>query len=128
MRRFLLTVATAASALAVTSCSDAFGVGSNVAGRYELQTINGVFLPVTLEGVTFLYGELQLDSDGTFVDFYQYQVPGSPVEPDQLTGTWERIGNSIRFDADNGDVYEMDIASNNRLIQRTGATLIYERF
>jgi hypothetical protein len=131
MRRFLLTVATAASAFAVTSCGDAFGIGGNVTGTYELRTINGQFLPVTLDGVTFVHGEVELDADRTFIDMYQYQDPGSSfVQTVRIFGTWEQTGNDIRFETDDGDVYVMERTSSNRLVQRTdfGTTLVYERF
>jgi hypothetical protein len=138
MRRFLLTAATAASALAVTSCSDVIGVRGNVAGTYELRTINGQFLPVTIDdqfgsSVTFVYGEIQLDNDGRFVDTYQYQLPtSSRVETEQIFGRWElEADDEIRFEPDDTrlDVYYMERTSSNRLVQRSqgGAVLVYER-
>jgi hypothetical protein len=134
MRRFLLTVATAASALAITSCGDSTGV-RNVAGRYELQTINGQFLPVTFNdpvfgNVTFMYGEVELDSDGSFVDLIQYRLQGSSfTETEQFFGTWELQGDEIRFETDDGDVYFMERESNSRLVQsEDGVILVYRRF
>jgi predicted small secreted protein len=136
MRRFLLTIATAASALAVTSCGDVLGIGSDVTGRYELRTINGQFLPVTINdpdlgSVTFVWGEIELNSDGTFVDMYQYQTPGNPVRTDEIFGTWTRSGDRIRLQPDdpNFNDYFMDRTSSNRLIQNdAGVSLVYERF
>lgn len=134
MRRFLLTMATAASTLAVTSCSDITGVGGDAVGRYELQTINGRSLPVTFDdpqfgAVTFVYGEVELNSDNTFVDTYQYTLPGSSfVETEQTFGTWTRSGNTVEFQTDAGDFYTMERTSNNRLVQNSsGVTLVYQR-
>jgi lipocalin-like protein len=134
MRRFLRTVATAASVLAVTACSDITGVRGDVVGTYELQTINGQFLPVTFNdpqfgAVTFVYGEVELDSNGSFVDLYQYRRSGSSfVETDQTFGTWTRSGNTIEFQTDAGDFYTMERTSNNRLVQNSsGVTLVYQR-
>ncbi len=137
MRRFLLTAATAASALAVASCGDVTGVRGDVAGRYELQTINGQFLPVTVDDprvgfVTFLYGEIELDNDGTFIDVYQYRTSGSSfVRTEEIFGTWTRSGDRIRFEPDDPDfdIYFMERTSSNRLVQNeSGVTLVYERF
>lgn len=131
MRRFLLTVATAASVLAVTSCSDVTGIGGDLIGRYELQSINGQFLPATFSDVTYTVGELELDSDGTFIDTYQYQVSGDPfVGTERTFGTWERDGNRIRFEGDNGSVYFMERTSNNRLVyddNDDGSRWVYQR-
>src|SRR5918999_5050769 len=109
MRRFLLTMATAASALAVASCSDLTGVRGDLAGTYELETIDGQVLPQTVPDdefgtVSLVYGEIELNSDGTFVDFYQFVAPGSSfVRSREFFGRWELEGNSrIRFETDNG--------------------------
>jgi hypothetical protein len=132
MRRFLLTVATAASALAVTSCSDVTGVRGDVVGTYELQSINGQFLPATFDDVTYTIGELELGSDGRFVDTYQYRFSGSSfVETEQTFGTWERDGNRVRFEANDGSVYFMERTSSNRLVyvdNDDGSRWVYDRF
>jgi hypothetical protein len=136
MRRFLLTVATAASALVGTACSDAIGIGGNVAGSYELRTINGQSLPITFNdpdfgSVTFVAGEVELDNDGTFIDTIQFRFSGSSlVETQSVFGTWTRSGSEIRFETDDGDVYFMERTSSNRLVQDdgTGFRLVYERF
>jgi hypothetical protein len=135
MRRFLLTMATAASALAVASCSDLTGVRGDVVGRYELATIDGQALPQLVDDdqfgtVTVVYGEIELDSDGTFIDMYQYVAPGG-VRTQEFFGTWELEGNSrIRFRADNGAEYFMDRTSGNRIayMDDTGSRWVYDRF
>jgi hypothetical protein len=105
MRRFLLTVATAATALTGAACSDVTGIGANVAGSYELTRVNGQSLPApdNTGSVTFHAGVLELDSDGTFFDLLQYRVAGDPrIIDDEEFGTWERNGSEIRLDYDSG--------------------------
>ena len=132
MRRFLLTVATAASALAISSCGDITGVRS-VEGVYELRTVNGLALPVTLnDGTTAVAGEIELDSNGQFVDTFQFQdFSSSFVETDQVSGTWTRSGNQIEFETTDGSnrFYTMTW-TNGRLIQDTnsGNRYVYQRF
>jgi hypothetical protein len=132
MRRFLLTMATAASVLAVTSCSDIAGVNGNLVGRYDLQSINGQFLPATFGNTTYTVGELELDSNGTFVDRYQFRSSGSIFVDEELTlGTWQRDGNRIRFESETGSVYFMERTSNDRLLyvdDDDGSRWVYERF
>jgi hypothetical protein len=134
MRRFLLTVATAASALAITSCGDITGVG-NVTGAYELQTINGQFLPVTVDDpaagtIVIVGGEIILDSDETFSDLVDYRFPGSSqIQSQPVFGTYTRSGNTITFFPDNGGDYRMTVSSNGRLVGTTndGLRLVYQR-
>jgi hypothetical protein len=136
MRRFLLTAATAATALAVTSCGDITGTRGDVAGTYELRTVNGDFLPTTITdvdgSVTFEYGELQLDSDGTFVDVVQYRLDGgSRIWTDEIFGTWTISGDRITLEPDDPqyDRYTMERRSRDRLVQSNGGVqLVYERF
>lgn len=137
MRRFLLTLATAASAFAVTSCGDITGTRGDVVGTYELRTVNGDFLPATIDdpdfgSVTFEYGEIQLDSDGTFVDLIQYRVGSSSrIETDEIFGTWTISGDRIRLrpDDNSANEYSMDRRSGDRLVQNNGGvSLVYERF
>jgi hypothetical protein len=128
MRRFLLTVATAASALAIAGCGDITGVRS-VEGVYELQTVNGQFLPVMLDdGTTVIAGEIELDSNGQFVDMFQFRDFGGPILTDRAFGTWTRSGNEIEFETDDGRFYTMTW-TNGRLIQDTnsGNRYVYAR-
>ena len=133
MRRFLLTMATAASVLAVTSCSDATGIGG-IAGTYELRTLNGQSLPVSDQfgSRTIEAGQLELDSDGNFLEIIQYRLSGSSlIRTDEFFGTWDRDGsNRIRLDYDSGDVLFADRPSSNRieLEDNDGNFWVYQRF
>jgi hypothetical protein len=132
MRRFLLTVAAAATTLASTACSDAIGIGGNVAGTYELRTFNGQTLPADDGfGVTIFSGVLELDNNGTFIDLLQFRVPGDPrIQDDELAGTWDQSGNEIRLDYNNGRVLFAERPSSGRIIieDDDGNRLEYRRF
>jgi hypothetical protein len=103
MRRFLLTVATAATTLAGAACGDSTGIGGDPSGSYELQTINGQGLPVSLEADSQIEGGvLELDSDGRFIDIIQFRTVGNPLSQQRtFTGTWDRDGSEIELDYDN---------------------------
>ena len=133
MRRVLLTVAVAATTLAGTACSDSIGIGANVAGSYELRTVNGQSLPAddNSGSVTFVGGLLELDSDGTFVDVLQFREPGNPlVRSDEQFGTWDRDGDEIRLEYDNGSVLFADRTSSSRIVvdDNSGNRFEYRRF
>lgn len=131
MRRFLLAVATAATTLTATACSDATGIGSNPAGSYELRTINGQSLPVQLGSRTIEGGVLELDNDGTFVDVIQFRDFGAPLsDQDEFFGSWERNGSEIRLDYDDGTTLFAERTSSSRLVlqDENGDEWSYQRF
>ena len=133
MRRFLLTVAGAAMTLASTACSDSTGIGSNVAGSYELRTVNGQSLPVNdpVGSGTVEAGLLEIENDGVFVESIQFRSPGSPLsQVDERFGTWDRSGNELRFDYDDGAVAFGDRTSESRIMLEddSGNTWEYRRF
>jgi hypothetical protein len=132
MRRFLLTVAAAATTLAGSACSDITGIDGGIAGIYELRTINGQSLPVSSGTVTYIAGEIEIDNDGTFIDTYQYRFSGRTfVETEQIFGRWFREGSRIRFEGDDGRAYYMSRTSSNRLVyeeESDGSRWVYQRF
>jgi hypothetical protein len=133
MRRFLLTTAAVATTLLGAACTDSIGLGGDVSGRYELLSINGESLPVsTQSGRTIEYGELELDTDRTFVDVLQYREFGSSrILTDEFFGTWERNGSEIRLEYDNtNDVLFAERTSSSRLVltDNDGNEWVYRRF
>jgi hypothetical protein len=133
MRRFLLTAATAATALVGTACSDVTGIGDNVAGSYELIRVNGESLPASdLSGtVTFYGGVLELERDGEFSDLIQYRGPGDPaIEEVELFGTWERSGSDeIRLEYDNFTLFAERLSSSRLVLEDSdGNRFEYRRF
>ena len=101
MRRFLLTAAVAATALAGPACGDTTGIGNNIAGSYELRTVNNLPLPVSSSSDRVLAGELRIDSNGEFREVIQYEdnFSGSRFTETRF-GLWERSGDEIIFEYD----------------------------
>jgi hypothetical protein len=131
MRRFLLTVATAATALVGAACTDSIGIGAGVAGTYELRTINGVTLPVTDGGIIIEAGQLELESNGDFVDILQYRSSsGGLITTDEQFGTWERSGDEILLDYEESGTVRAERTSSSRLRIEDGFgnVWVYQRF
>jgi hypothetical protein len=119
MRRFLLTVATAATALVGTACSDSTGIGGLI-GSYELVRINGQSLPVQLGTEIVEDGTLRIDSDGTFTETIEFCEVGTGFCDDfTFSGTWDDDGSDIVLDYDQSNVeYFAE--------RRSGGRLVYE--
>jgi hypothetical protein len=131
MRRFLLTVATAATALAGTACTDSIGIGAGVAGTYDLRTVNGIGLPVSDGDLIIEAGQLEIESDGDFLEILQFRsTTGGLIRTEEYPGTWERNGDEIVFDYDNGDQAFGERTSNSRLRIEDdfGNVWVYQRF
>jgi hypothetical protein len=133
MRRFLLTVAAAATTLTGAACSDSTGVSGDPTGSYELQTINGQSLPVSLSvGSQIEGGVLDLNSDGTFVDIIEVRISGSAQTDEEVfTGSWERDGSTIQLDYDQTNtILFAERTSSSRLVltDRDGNDWSYRRF
>jgi hypothetical protein len=131
MRRFFLTAAAVATTLLGAACTDSTGLGSDPAGSYELRTINGQSLPVTLGNRTFEAGELQLDSNGEFVEILQFRDFGTVFSTTQdYFGTWQRTGNQIELSYDGGETLFAERTSNSRLVLQdsNGNDWEYRRF
>jgi len=120
MRRFLLTVTTAATALVGTACGDSLGIGNNVVGSYELVRINGQSLPVQLGQDIIEDGVLDIDSDGTFEEIITFRDASTGFRDDaRFTGAWDEDGNVIELDYD-GSTVEFFAE------RRSGGRLVYE--
>jgi hypothetical protein len=134
MRRFLLTAATAATALVGTACGDVTGIGDDVAGSYELIRVNGQSLPASDNSgtLTFYGGILELDRDGNFSDLIQFRGPGDPaVRSFEVFGTWDRSGSDeIRLDYEDGFTLFAERLSSSRLMldDGDGNRFEYRRF
>jgi hypothetical protein len=134
MRRFLLTMATAASALAVAGCSDLTGVRRDLEGTYTLSTVNGGSVPEWVEvlDAEIISGEVTLYADGTYDDVLRVRFTGNNfIDPFTSSGTYSLRGSEIRFNPDDSrlDDYFMEW-DRDRLIHsdsEVGMTLVYER-
>jgi hypothetical protein len=129
MRRFLLTTAAVATTLVGAACGDSTGLNSNVAGSYELQTINGQSLPVQAGSDDIESGEIELDADGQFVEIVRIRQLNGQVTPDVFTGTWDRNGDEIIFDYDDGNTFVAQRTSSSRFVlDVNGDDWAYRRF
>jgi hypothetical protein len=132
MRRFLLAVTTAASALAATSCTDLAGIRDDLEGSYVLWTVNGASLPeyVSEIDVEIVSGEVTLYNDGTYDDVLRYRESGSSfIAEAESSGRYTVSGDRIRFNPDDSGLadYFMDW-DNDRLYQEEeGVVLEYRR-
>jgi hypothetical protein len=132
MRRFLLTAATAASALVITACGDVTGIRRDLEGTYVLETVNGASLPEWVDALNaeVVSGEVTLYDDGTYEDEIRLRFEGDPfVEPFTSFGTYSVTGDEIRFNPNDPDLdfYYMEW-DRDRLTQREpGLTLVYRR-
>jgi len=133
MRKFLLTMATAAAALTATACSDSTGINGNIEGSYELRTINGQSLPVTLSnsGRTYQDGVLEIDNNGEFVETLQFRDFGDTFSDQQsYFGTWDRNGSDLVFNYESGARFVGRRVSSSRIVieDPNGDEYTYQRF
>jgi len=136
MRRLFLSVATAAVALTASACGDSTGIGTNIAGSYELRTINGQSLPVTLNGRTYEAGELEIDNNGDansgdFVETLQFRDFGSGFSDEEAYfGTWDRNGSELEFFYESGARFFGERISSSRIVLQdsNGNEWLYQRF
>ena len=125
-------MATAAAALTATACSDSTGLNGNLAGSYELRTINGQSLPVTVSGRTYEAGTMEIDNNGEFAETLQFRDFGDAFSTTQnYFGTWDRNGSELRFDYDNnGPTFFGERTSSSRFVfeDSDGNEWTYVRF
>jgi hypothetical protein len=137
MRRFLLATAVAATALVGTACGDTTGIGNNVAGSYELRTVNNIPLPVSNESGsrTIVAGELEIDNSGSnsgeFVERLQIENFNGSQFTETRFGTWERSGDELIFEYDDdGETRFGERVSSSRIVTEddVGNVWSYQRF
>jgi hypothetical protein len=134
MRRFLLTAATAASALAAAACGDLTGVRRDIEGSYTLSTVNGASVPEWVPDLNadIISGEVTLYDDGTYDDELRLRFTGeSFIDRFTSSGSYTISGSEIRFNPSDPNLspYSMEW-DRGRLTHSdfdTGLTLVYER-
>jgi hypothetical protein len=133
MRR--LAVAVALSTLAFAGgCKESTAPPREIAGIYELQTVDGSPLPVVLfddaEGTEeMLSGHVDLFSNGTFSDITTIRttVGGSTTEEDVAAeGTYRLRGSTVTFDSPSGD-YTMELDGTTLTQDWNGFILVYQK-
>lgn len=99
----LPALASFACALAIGACSDS--TGPNVVGLYDLRTVNGTSLPVTLvqigeDKLEITAGTLNLmsfDSFGTLFTFRYTEDGVATYEAESANGTYTRNNGALEF-------------------------------
>ena len=125
-------------AVALAACSDSTGPDTDdLAGSYDLITIDGASLPVIVDQIgedkaEITMGTVTLDEDGTFGDATELRITEGGVvstEVQSTQGSWTVSGSTVTFVPNDGTAnYSMTWNGQNRLTQIfQGFTLVYER-
>ena len=134
MRRLLL----ACASIALIACggSDSTGPAAKAEGTWNLSTINGRALPITLgtdqSGATveILDDQYILNADGTWTEsFTTRATQGTTVTttPDTDTGTWTLQGNQVEITTTGGDSFTGTISNNSITIGSQYGPVVYVR-
>jgi hypothetical protein len=116
-----------------SACSDGTGP-SEIAGRYELKTVNGVALPATVNlggTVTIAAGFFQLEKDGSFTFGYTEtgQLGGQSFTQEiSGLGLWVQTKNTVQFKYQDGSTPEIGTISGRDMAMRSaGLALVFRR-
>jgi hypothetical protein len=112
-------------------------IDEEMAGTYQLRTINELDLPFLLVNDSFrkvevINGAITLNLNGTFSDEIHYQItpvdaPGGPWA-DIITGTFVPNTGALTMVADAGGMYDISVATDGKLMQLIGEyRLLYWR-
>lgn len=134
MRRLLL----ACASIALIGCggSDSTGPAANAEGTWNLSTINGAQLPVTLINdpvrgykLEILDDQYVLHANGTWDEaFTTRETQGTDVvtTPDTDTGTWTQNGNQLNITGASGE-FTGTISNNKITVASQIGPLVYIR-
>ena len=132
MRRLLL----ACAAIALLGCGggDSVGPPADVAGTWNLQTINGQSLPFLFDPgpptTEFVSDVVQVNADGTYTETSHIrETDGATVtESDEVgSGTFAVRGNTVDFhDSTTGNIVTGTVDGDTMSIH-AGLTLVYSR-
>lgn len=104
MKRLLVLALSLAIGLTATACTDSTGPSDSLAGTYQLESVNGSPLPVTICGAGPCYDVLSADitlfSNGSYQSTNRYS---DGIE--RADGTWLLSGNNLVL-VDSFDGYE----------------------
>jgi hypothetical protein len=126
-------LASVAIALALVACGDSTGpTEASIAGTYNLQSVNGLSVPLTVfqfgeDKLEITAGSLTLHANNTFSSQLTMRITedGEVVtESDSATGTYTRNGNSLVFAAD-GETITGTISGNTITVSDDGLVLVF---
>ena len=130
MKRLLSLAICFALATTAVSCSDSTGPGSSLAGNYNLRSLNGSSLPVTLCDNSGCYdvlsAQIYLDANGNYESVNRYS-DGTETSD----GYWQLSGNTLTL-VDGVDGYRSyaTISGNDLVFNNLGGsslTAVYSR-
>lgn len=121
------------------ACTEGFGVGldSNVRGTYDLETVNGRYLPYLLSdygGVreSIYTGQLRMESDGYFTETLVIEVRDFgriTQRTERYTGQYEVVSRGgVVLYYDGGGTLEGDYSSRTLTLYGSGQTVVYRRY
>lgn len=128
----------------LSACTEGFGVGldSGVRGTYQLESVNGRYLPYTLSdaygGRQEIYaGQLRLESDGYFTETLEIEVNDFgriSRYTDRYTGQYEASSRGdvvLYYDGDyynRGDILEGEYSGRTLRLYGSGQTVVYRKY
>jgi hypothetical protein len=138
MRRLILALGT----LALLACGDSTGPVQSLNGTYDLQTVNGASLPVTVSNDGFTREDILADAitvsggsstSGSFSEVStlrdtDLQTGGSSTFQDTPNfGTYFINGTAVTFTFDNGTTANGTISGSTFTVVDTGLSLVYRQ-
>ena len=125
----------ALAALTITACGDDPVSPDNIAGTYQLNTINGQPLPFTLiedgaDRLELIAGTIVLRSNSTFTDSTTLRLTsGTTVEtePTVAAGTYSIDDGIITFTPDDSPPYTVTVSGSTLVQREQGLVLEYRR-
>lgn len=98
----LATLPVLATAAFLASCGDSAGLEEvNVAGFWDLWSLDGQAMPVSVDIVTINSGSLDLRGNGTYAYALSGVLLGEPWGETE-SGSWSRTGNTVSLNPNDG--------------------------
>jgi hypothetical protein len=136
MRKLIALVALAAGAACSLNTDTSTGpLAGDLAGVYSLQTIDGTALPFTIvaKDTTVLIDTdvLTLGANGAWAEAVQYRqtvgTAATTAESFNLSGIWERVGNSVTFRTASGLLYVGTATDTTLLLSDSRNAYVFKR-
>src|SRR5687768_2511413 len=136
MRRRLLAIASVSLVFGGVACAELVGLDSDGVGEYQLETLNGFFLPTVIYEDAFERDELlaetfRLYADGTYTDDYTLRVSsrsGQSTQTYRDVGTYTRYDTQIQFiDGNTGEAFDGEISGRTLTIRQDGNFYVFRR-
>ena len=136
MRRRLLAIASVSLVFGGVAYAELVGLDSDGVGEYQLETLNGFFLPTVIyedacERDELLALTFRLYADGTYTDDYTLRVSsrsGQSTQTYRDVGTYTRYDTQIQFiDGNTGEAFDGEISGRTLTIRQDGNFYVFRR-